>query len=146
VIKVLVLDDDRDHYELTKAQLAQISDDIVFESVNSSQTARDALKDDVYDCILTDDQFLKNEAIELLKTLRREENFIPFVVLSELYDQEKKNFLERAYSDDELNVAVNFFHFDLLNHWIHRLVDRYRQFTPGDKLEIDLFPSSPEKN
>ncbi len=145
MIKVLHIDNDRYHYELTKAQFSKLTDDIVLEFVNSSKAAMVALKDDVFDCLLTDDQLPENEGIELLKTLRKDGNFIPFVVISELDDEEKQNFVEKAYSDDEFNVAVNYFHFDALNYWIHRLVDRYRQFLQVDKLEIDLFQSSPEK-
>jgi len=145
MIKVLHIDDDRDHYELTKAQLGQFSDDIALEHANSTQAAMVALKDDVYDCILTDDQTQEIDGIELLKTLRRDGNLIPFVILSEIDDEEKQSFMEKAYSDDEFNVAVNFFHFDLLNYWIHRLVDKYRQFLQTDKLKMDLFQSSQEK-
>lgn len=145
MIKVLHIDDDRDHHELTKAQLAKLSDDIVLEHSDSSQTAMIALKDDVYDCILTDDQLPKNDGIELLKTLRKDGNFIPFVVLSKLKKEENKDFMEKAYADGEFNVAVNYFHFDTLNYWIHRLVDKYRQFLQTDKLKTYLFQSSPEK-
>jgi len=145
MIKVLHVDDDRHHYELTKAQLSRLSDDIVLELVNSSQSALAALKDDVYDCLLTDDQLPENDGLELLKSLREGGNIIPIVVLSELEDEEKQNFLEKAYSEDEFNVAVDFFYFEILNYWIHRLVDKYRQFLKADKLEIDLFHSSPKK-
>ncbi len=145
MIKVLHIDDDRDHYELTKAQLAQFSDDIVLEHSDSSQAAMITLKDEVYDCILTDDQLPENDGIELLKTLRKDSNLVPFVFLSELENEESRNFTEKAYADDEFNVAVNYFHFDTLNYWIHRLVDKYRQFLQADKLKMDLFQSSPEK-
>lgn len=145
MIKILHIDDDRDHHELTKAQLAKLSDDIVLEHSDSSQTAMIALKDEVYDCILTDDQLPKNDGIELLKSLREDGNIIPFVVLSMLRKEEDRNFMEKAYADDEYNLAVNYFHFDTLNYWIHRLVDKYRQFLQADKLKKDLFQSSPEK-
>jgi RNA polymerase sigma factor (sigma-70 family) len=145
VIKILHIDDDRDHHELTKAQLAQFSDDIVMELSDSSQTAMNFLKDDIYDCILTDDQLPENDGIELLKTLRKDGNFIPFVVLSKLKKEEDKNFREKAYAEDEFNVAVNYLHFDTLNYWIHRLVDKYRQFLQADRIKTDLFLSYPEK-
>ena len=145
MIKVLHVDDDHDHHELTKTQLGQFSDDIALEHVNSTQAAMVALKDDVYDCILTDDQTPENDGIELLKTLRRDGNLIPFVILSEIDDEEKKGFREKAYFDDEFHIIVNFFHFDLLNYWTHRLVDKYRQFLQTDKLKMDLFQSSREK-
>jgi RNA polymerase sigma factor (sigma-70 family) len=145
MIKVLHIDDDRDHYELTKAQLAKLSDDIVLEHSDSSQKAMIALKDEIYDCILTDDQLPENEGIELMKTIRKDGNLIPFVVLSWLKKEENKDFREKAYADDEFNVAVNYFHFDTLSYWIHRLVDKYRQFLQADKLKTDLFQSSPEK-
>jgi DNA-binding NarL/FixJ family response regulator len=99
----------------------------------------------VYDCILTDDQLPKNEGIELLKTLRKDGNFTPFVIISKLNKEENKDFREKAYADDELNVAVNYFHFDTLSYWIHRLVDKYRQFLQADKIKMDLFQSSPER-
>jgi len=145
VIKILFIDDDRSHHELTKAQLGHFSDDIALDHANSTQTALVALKDEVYDCILSDDQLPGNDGIELLKTLRRDGNSIPFVILSEINDEEKQNFREKAYADDEFNVAVDFFHFDVLNYWIHRLVDKYRQFLQEDKLKIGLFHTSPEK-
>ena len=145
MIKILFIDDDRSHHELTKAQLGHFSDDIALDHANSTQTALVALKDEVYDCILSDDQLPGNDGIELLKTLRRDGNSIPFVILSEIDDEEKQNFREKAYSDDEFNVAVDFFHFDVLNYWIHRLVDKYRQLLQEDKLKIGLFHTSPEK-
>jgi DNA-binding NarL/FixJ family response regulator len=145
MVKVLHIDDNPDHYELTKAQLVRLSDDIVLEHSDSSQTAMIALKDEVYDCIITDDQLPKNEGIELLKTLRKDGNLVPFVVLSELEDEENRDFREKAYAEDEFNVAVNYFHFDALNYWIHRLVDKYKQFLQADKLKMDLFQSSPER-
>lgn len=145
MIKVLHIDGDRDHHELIKAQLGRFSDDLALNHVGSTQSAMIALKDDIYDCLLTDDQLLENEGIELLKSLRKDGNLIPFVVLSELEDEDSQNVVEKANSDDEFNVAIDFFHFDLLNYWIHRLVDRYRQSLQADKLGIDLFHSSPEK-
>jgi DNA-binding NarL/FixJ family response regulator len=145
MIKVLHIDNDRSHHKLTKAQLSQLSDDINLELMDSSQAALLALKDEVYDCVLTDDQLPENDGLELLKSLRGDGNYIPFVVLSELEDEEKQNFREKAYSEDEFNIAVNFFHFEILDYWIHKLVDKYRQFLQADKLEIDLFHSSPEK-
>lgn len=145
MIKVLFIDDDRDHFELTKAQLGQFSDDIALDHANSSEGALVALKDEVYDCILSDDQLPGNDGLELLKTLRRDGNSIPFVILSEIDDEEKQNFREKAYSNDEFNVAVDFFHFDVLNYWLHRLVDKYRQLLQEDKLKIGLFHTSPEK-
>ena len=145
MIKVLHIDDDRDHHELTKAKLSQISKDIVLEFVSSSKAALNALKDDVYDCILIDDQLPRNEGIELLKSLRKDGNSIPFVILSELEDEESQSYLEGAHSDDEFNVAVDFFHFDTLSYWIHRLADKYLHFLQREKLKTDLFLSSPEK-
>ncbi len=145
MIRILHIDNDPDHHELTREQLSMLSNDIFIELANSSETALIALKDDVYDCILTDDQLPEKAGIELLKSLRREGNFIPFVVLSELEDGESQNFVEKAYSNDEFNVAVGFFHFDTLNYWIHRLVEKYMQFLKTDKLEMDLFHSSAGK-
>jgi two-component system response regulator DevR len=145
MIKVLHLDDDPAHHELTKAQLSRLSDDIALDYANSCQVALSALKDDVYDCILTDDQLLENGGLELLKTLRANGHLIPFVVLSEINDEGEKSVREKAYFDDEFHVVVNFFHFDLLSFWIYRLVDKYRNFLQEDTLEKDVFQTSPEK-
>lgn len=145
MIKILHLDDDPAHHELTKAQLSRLSDDIVLDYANSCQVALSALKDDVYDGILTDDQLLENGGLELLKTLRTNGNLIPFVVLSEINDEGNKSFGEKAYFDDEFHVVVDFFHFDLLSYWIHRIVDKYRNSLQEDKLKKDLFQTSPEK-
>ena len=145
MIKILHLDDDPSHHELTKVQLSRLSDDIVLDYANSYQAALSALKDDVYDCVLTDDQLRENDGLELLKTLRTNGHLIPFVVLSEIRDEGKKSVREKAYFDDEFHVVVNFFHFDLLSFWIYRLVDTYRNFLQEDKVGKDLFQTSPEK-
>jgi DNA-binding NarL/FixJ family response regulator len=145
MIKILHLDDDPSHHELTKVQLSRLSNDITFGYANSYQAALSALKDDFYDCVLTDDQLPENDGLELLKTLRTNGNLIPFVVLSEIDDEGKKSFREKAYFDDELHVVVDFFHFDLLSYWIFRLVDKYRNSLQEDKLKKDLFQTSPEK-
>jgi DNA-binding NarL/FixJ family response regulator len=145
MIKILHLDDDLSHHELTKVQLSRLSDDIVLDHANSYQAALSALKDDVYDGILTDDQLRENDGLELLKTLRTNGHLIPFVILSEISDEGNKSVRERAYFDDEFHVIVNFFHFDLLSFWIYRLVDTYRKFLREDKLGRDLFQTSPEK-
>jgi len=145
MIKILHLDDDPSHHELTKVQLSRLSDDIVLDCANSYQAASSALKDDIYDCILTDDQLPENDGLELLKTLRTNGDLIPFVVLSEINDEGKKSFREKAYFDDEFHVIVNFFHFDLLSYWIYRLVDKYRNFLQEDKLKKEFFQIFPEK-
>jgi len=146
MIKILHLDDDPSHHELTKVQLSRLSDGIVLDHANSYQAALSALKEDIYDGILTDDQLLENGGLELLKTLRANGHLIPFVVLAEINDGGEKNFREKAYFDDEFHVVVDFFHFDLLSYWIYRLVDKYRNFLQEDKLKKDLFQTSPEKN
>jgi DNA-binding NarL/FixJ family response regulator len=146
MIKVLHIDDDPDHHELTKAQLKQFSDDIALEQAVSKQDALAALKDDVFDCLLTDDQMPKNDGLALYRELRKEKLLLPVVLLSEIQDDEDKRLmLERELGEDEFRAVVDFFHFNRLDYWIHRLVDRYRQLLQTDKLKVSLFQDSPEK-
>jgi len=144
-VKVLHIDDDRDHHELLKAQLAQFSDDIVLERVDSRKAAMAALEEDVYDCILTDDRMPADAGLELLRELRRRGNLVPFIVLSELDGEDEHPIRAGAVSGDEFHVLVDFFHFDLLSYWIRRLDDKYREFLRTDKLKADLFQTSPQK-
>lgn len=146
MIKVLHIDDDQDHHELTKAQLQKFSDDLVLDRADSGKTASEALKDHVYDCLLTDDQVPGNAGVELLKSLRRDGNLMPCVILSEVQSGDNNHaFREKAIFSDEFHVLVDFFHFDLLNYWIHRLVDAHRQFLQSDRLKKDLFMGPPEE-
>jgi DNA-binding NarL/FixJ family response regulator len=146
MIKVLHIDDDRDHHELTKVQLRRFTDDITLEQAGSKQDALAALRNDVYDCIVTDDQVPGNDGVELLKKLRKDGHLIPFIVLSEIHDADKiRGFLEKPFFDDEFHVIVDYFCFDVLNYWIHRLVDKYRRFLQTDQLKIDLFQDAPGK-
>jgi DNA-binding NarL/FixJ family response regulator len=146
MIRVLHFDDDRDHHELTKAQLRRFSDDITLQQAVSKEDALAALRDDVYDCILTDDQVPENDGVELLKKLRKDKHLIPYVVLSEVQgDERNRVFLEKPFFDNEFHIVVDFFHFDLLNYWIHRLVERYRRFIGTDRPRVALFRDPLEK-
>ena len=142
-IKILHVDDDRDHHELVKAQLRRFSADITLERADSRRSAMAALKEAVYDCILTDDRMPENAGLGWLRELRRRGNVIPFVILAELDADDGCPVRTDAVPGDEFHALVDHFHFDMLNYWIHRLDGKYRELIRSDRLKADLFQTSP---
>ncbi len=145
MIKVLHIDSDAGHHKLTKSQLARLSSDIELENATSLGVSKAALKDEVYNCIITDDQLANDDGIKLLKALREDGNLMPFVIMSDLEMAEGEEYKLRAYYDDEFHVVINFGRYDLLNFWIRRLADKYKKHLQEDKLKSKIYQKSPEK-
>jgi DNA-binding NarL/FixJ family response regulator len=144
-IRVLHIDNDRDHHELVRAQLGRLDGDIALERVDSRRAAVAALAERVYDCILADDGLPEDAGLGLLKELRRSGNIVPFVVLAEIDDEDENRVRTGVAAADDLHVFVDHFRFDLAAYWIRRLDDRYRQLLSSDRLKAELFRATPQK-
>ncbi|MBM3294574.1 MAG: response regulator transcription factor [Candidatus Aminicenantes bacterium] len=143
MIKVLHIDNDVDHHRLTAAQLGRLSGDITLVRADSREAAAEALKEGIYDCLLTDDRVPGNAGIELLKMLRRNGSSIPCIIQSEIPEEDVRTDRSRALFNDEFHIVVDFFRFDLVTQGIHRLVDSHRHFLQRDRRERDFFPGTP---
>jgi DNA-binding NarL/FixJ family response regulator len=87
----------------------------------------------------------EDAGLELQRELRRRGNLIPFVVLSEIDDEDERHIRAGAVPGDEFHILVDFFHFDLLGYWIHRLDDKYRELLRTDRLKTDMCRTTPQK-
>ena len=82
MIRVLHVDDDLRDYELTSINLDSISDDIEIEWAESASTALEKLESQTFDCILCDIQMPQMSGLELLGTLRQNNDKTPFIFLT----------------------------------------------------------------
>jgi DNA-binding NarL/FixJ family response regulator len=144
-VRVLHIDDDRDHHELVKAQLRRFSDGIALERADSRRAAMACLEQAVYDCILTDDRMPEEAGLGLLKELRRRGDLVPFVVLSGTGSEDGHPVRTDALPGDEFHALVDHFQFDLVGFWIRRLDDKYRELLRTNRLEAGIFRSDPRK-
>ena len=145
MIRVLHIDDNRDHHELTKTQLYRLTNDIELESVTSLGASETALKDTAFDVILADDQLSNDIGVKLLRSLREKDNLIPFIILSDTEMEEGQEYKLWAYHEDEFHVVINFGRYDLLNYWIHSLTEKHKQHMQTSQLKKDLYRKSPER-
>lgn len=127
MIKILHIDDNVSHHELTKNQLIRLSDDIVFSNVDSLVAAAESVKNEEYDCILTDEEAFEDGGKGFLEKLREDGISLPLVVLSDLFEEAGKEFKQSAYRDDELTIKIIYCRYDMLIYWIHKLVDQHRR-------------------
>ncbi|MBN2264363.1 MAG: response regulator transcription factor [Candidatus Aminicenantes bacterium] len=144
-IRVLHVDDDRDHHALVKVQIGRLDDGIVLERVDSCRSAMAALEDRIYDCVLTDDETPKDAGLGLLAELRRRGILIPFVILSDIDAEGDHHVKTGVVAGDGFHVLVDHFHFELAGYWIRRLDERYRQLLSSDRTRAELFGATPEK-
>lgn len=144
-IRVLHIDNDRDHHALVKAQIGRLDDGIVLERVESRRAAMAALEERVYDCILTDDEMPENAGLGLLEELRGKGSAIPFVILSNFDGEGDHNVKSGVVAGDEFHILVDHFHFELAGYWIRRLDERYRQLLSSDQIRSELFHVTPQK-
>ncbi len=144
-IRVLHIDDDRDHHELVKSQLRRFSDRIALERADSRRAAIASREQALYDGILTDDRMPEEAGLGLLKELRLLGDFIPFVILAEPGSGGGQQVRTDAIPGDEFHAVVDHFQFDLIGFWIHRLDDKYRELLRTSRLQADLFGTTPQK-
>ena len=145
MIKVLHIDPDAGHHEFIKYQLSRIADDIELDNAATLRDTRSLLQETVYDCIVCDDQPEDSHGIRLFYEFREDGCLTPFIFCSDQDIAEGKELRLPGSRDDEYNVLVNYGCFDLLNYWIHRLVNRHREYLKTVKLQQEIFKGPPER-
>ena len=138
LIQVLHVDNDADHHAYTAAQLARLSSDITLELINSFGALLDRLEQGKWDCILSDDVFFEQEGQKIFAELRDRDSIIPLVLLSDLFGAQDGEFLEHPYFDDDYNVKVLVGRYDLLNYWIHKLVDDHKKLLKSQERDQSI--------
>ena len=145
MIRVLQLDYFSEHYEWTRVQLQKLSNDVELDFAQPSKVLELFKGESEYDCVLIDDQVLDNGSMKYLNPLREGGLLIPTILLTDRFPDGGRDFKLRALWDDEFNVMIAYARYDLLNYWIHRLVDSYKMYKIIGKLRSELYKDEPFK-
>ena len=124
-IKILHVDDENDHLLFTKRILENLDKEIKVVSINSSPEALKAVKDDDFDCVVSDYLMPSMNGIDLARKIR-EFSFISFILYT---GQGSEEVAERAYKvgvDDYIRKEVETSHFHVLLRRIRDIVEKKR--------------------
>jgi len=99
VIRILHVDDNPDSREQVRWWLLHSTNEVEVMSTGSAAQALRELKKNDYSCVLSDYDMPEMDGLELLSTLRSEDNHIPFVMLTNYCDDELIEAACRAGAD-----------------------------------------------
>jgi DNA-binding NarL/FixJ family response regulator len=145
MIKVLHIDDDRHHYELTKQQLRRLSSDIDLENTATLEDSLSQLKNAVCCCAICDSDPESGAGVAVFKKLRADGDTTPFIFLSEADLDQGETAGLPGYEDDEFNVVLNYGRFDQVVYWIRRFVDMRSHFLEAERIKTDVYGITPER-
>jgi CheY-like chemotaxis protein len=81
-VKILHVDDNFDDNFILSSQLKRINNDLDITWVDSASEALKALKENEFDCIISDYQMPEMDGLVLLQAIREEDSHIPFIFLT----------------------------------------------------------------
>ncbi|NHJ39405.1 MAG: PAS domain S-box protein, partial [Asgard group archaeon] len=81
-INILLVDDEETILEVSKIYLERLNENYHITAVNSAKKAMDAIENDSYDVIISDYQMPEMDGLELLSSLRDQDNNIPFIIFT----------------------------------------------------------------
>ena len=127
MIRVLHVDDNHDHLELTKLQLIRREQEFAIEWAESAQEALARLREGEYDCVLSDYQMPEMDGLQLLTALREKEINVPFVFLTGQGNEEIAAEALRAGADAYYTKDIGFAHYQRMINTIYRIVEAHKQ-------------------
>jgi PAS domain S-box-containing protein len=138
MIRVLHVDENRDHLEIAKLHIQRLADDIEIDWALSADEAIDRLEGDKYDCVLCDFQMPGTNGLQLLRILRQKGENKPFIFLTGQGNEEVAAEALRSGADDYFTKQLTFAHYERLLHSIRRLVHAHNEWMIREKAERAL--------
>ncbi len=110
-IRLLIVDDDQEISGLMRLKLSREAPHFTIAIVDGGRECLEYVKGEGVDCILSDYQMPGMNGMELLKSLRRQGNFVPFIFLTGQGNEElaREAFKNGAY--DYFTKEIGFAHF-----------------------------------
>jgi len=124
-LRVLHIDDEVSHLDLSKAFLEMVDEDMAIESVASSKEALKLLKSETYDCVVSDFQMPDLDGIELAKRIR-EFSDVPIILYTGRGSEEVAETAFTAGVDDYIRKEINPRHYQVLARRIRVVVVKKR--------------------
>ncbi len=125
VIRVLHVDDETNQLEFAKTFIEISDPDIHMESVSAPKEALDKLRDESFDCILSDYQMPDMDGIELARRIR-ETSDIPIIIYTGRGSEEVAEAAFTVGINDYLRKEMNPSHYQVLAKRVRSAVENYR--------------------
>jgi PAS domain S-box-containing protein len=138
MLRILHVDDHKDHLELTKRHLLSLADDLHFEWAESAAQALELLEKSTFHCVLCDYQMPGMDGLRLLKAIRERGDDTPFIFLTGQGSEEIAGEALRSGADDYYTKDVGLAHYDRLVNSIRRVVAARQQQAKQQKAEQAL--------
>lgn len=145
MIKILLVDDCRDDYEIAARKLERIESSLEVVWAESAAQAFKKLKEEDFDCILCDYQMPRMNGLQFLKKLRKQDDHTPFIFLTGQGNEEIAAEALRLGADDYFTKEVGFAHYQRLLNSIRRVVDAHTRRVRQKEAEVALKESEREK-
>ncbi|MHA2297211.1 MAG: response regulator [Candidatus Hodarchaeales archaeon] len=138
-INILHVDDEKHFLDLCKLYLEKINSHIKVENVSSPNQVVQKLEGGKYEVIISDYQMPGKNGLELLAELRKNDNNIPFIILT---GRGREEVVIQA-----LNLGADFYIqkssepevlFTELNHFISKVVEKRREEKIRERAELAL--------
>jgi len=132
-IKILLIEDNLDHIEITKRILQRTGDDYQVDLATDSRSGLKKIFQGSYDVILCDYRLPDSTALEVLKEMNKKNKDTPFIVVTSLGNEKVAVDLMKEGAYDYI-VKDNVYQ-DTLDMVIKKVIDRYRIKEEKEKLE-----------
>ena len=138
MLRVLLVADSKDDFDLIKRELKYASRDIELSWVESPAKAFQALKRRKFDCILSGYRMPGKNGLEFLRELRDQGSTTPFIFLTAQGNERIAAEALRAGADDHYTRDAEFAHFVRLANSITRVVETQRKRAEHEQAELAL--------
>ncbi len=125
IIRILHVDDETKQLEFAKTFIETSDPDIHMESVTAPKEALDKLRDEYFDCILSDYQMPDMDGIELARRIR-ETSDIPIIIYTGRGSEEVAEAAFTVGINDYLRKETNPSHYQVLARRIRTAVEKHR--------------------
>jgi len=125
-IRVLHVDDEPDVADLAATVLARDADGISVETATNAADALDRLREDAFDCVVSDYEMPGTDGIELLETVRDDHPDLPFILFTGRGSEAVASDAISAGVTDYLQKGAGTEQYELLANRIRNAVERTR--------------------
>lgn len=126
MITILHVDDDPVDHELTRIKLHRLERELVFHPAESADLAVRNLRENRFDCILSDFQMPGKTGLEFLREVRALGDDTPFIFLTGQGNEQVAAEALRSGANDYFTKTEGFAHYDRLLNAIRNVVRAHR--------------------
>jgi PAS domain S-box-containing protein len=125
-VRVLHVDDEPEVNEMTKTLLERVDDDISVVAETSVVAALDHLRDDGFDCIVSDYEMPNTDGLEFLEIVREEHPDLPFILFTGKGSEGIASDAISAGVTDYMQKGAGAEQYEMLANRVRNAAERYR--------------------